>query len=286
MKRAALVIIALLFCYSCSGSDGKTITVGTFNVEWLGDGNDDKFIRSEDDYRNIAELIDKLGVDVLALQEIENRQALDRIMKYLPDFSSAVSEPYGDQSLACIYKKGMGLSVEYVGDYAPLSVSGKMRGGMVMKVTKGKTSFLMMIVHFKATSSKIYTAEENREALAIRYRQAMLASLWADSVMKNGREKELMIAGDFNDYKKPVTDSSNTLLPLCVNKKLVMLTQGLQSCRYKNRKTIDHIFVSKKLKERVLPHSLRTYDFNLTIGENEARKISDHCPVLVELKTD
>jgi hypothetical protein len=118
-KTAYIILLIFAFC-SCTNSDSKTITIGTFNIEWLGDGIDDKNPRDEEDYKNIAYVIKESEADILALQEIENITALNKIMNYLPDYNYYITDASGDQQLACIYKKSV--KVDKIGDYSPLAL--------------------------------------------------------------------------------------------------------------------------------------------------------------------
>ena len=104
-----LVFIFLIVLLSCSKekeqvivSDG-TLTVGTFNLEWLGDGVRDRNDRAESDYKNIAEIIIKTKADILAVQEIENPAALMKVIRYLPNYSFYVGRGGAQQNLGFIF---------------------------------------------------------------------------------------------------------------------------------------------------------------------------------------
>lgn len=282
-KTASILFLIFAFC-SCSNSDSKTITIGTFNIEWLGDGIDDKNPRDEEDFKNIAYVIRETEADILALQEIENKAALERILAYLPDYSYHLTDISGDQQLACLYKKS--LIVDEIGEYTPLAFDTRLKPGLVLQLKKGKAIIPVLIVHFKATSTRLFTDDEITIARNLRYRQAMAVNHWADSVMNKAMRKELIILGDFNDYIKSTEDSTNTLLPLTSNKNLIFVTKLLNSCKYKKLKSIDHIVVSKALKRKLRTNSTRMFDFKLILPDSKTSKISDHCPVLLELTID
>ena len=55
LVASAAISVALVGCQSARVQDPNIVTIGTFNIEWLGDGNDDLKPRGEDDYRLIAE---------------------------------------------------------------------------------------------------------------------------------------------------------------------------------------------------------------------------------------
>lgn len=278
-----ILAISVLFC-SCSVSDSKTVTIGTFNIEWLGDGINDKKPRSEADYINIADVIKQTKAGLLVLQEIENETALKKILNYLPGYSYFISKAPGDQKLACIYRDDAKLNIEYIGDYFLLAFDQRLKPGMLLQIKINKKTIPVLALHLKSTSARLFTEEENREARILRYRQAIAVNRWADSVIMKAKQKELIILGDFNDYIKPAEDSPNTLLPLSANKNLVFLTKGMKSCKYLKQYTIDNIIVSKEMAKIAAKNSVRMYDINMTVKESQVNGISDHCPVLFDLE--
>jgi len=44
--------------------------------------------------------------------------------------------------------------------------------------------------------------------------------------------------------------------------------------------SIDHILISTSAGTRYLDNSVRMYDFNSSLPDEAAGKVSDHCPVL------
>jgi endonuclease/exonuclease/phosphatase family metal-dependent hydrolase len=55
--------------------------IATWNIYWLGDRTGTKWVRTKDDEQLIAEVIKKVSPDVLALEEIVDPIAMDRILK-------------------------------------------------------------------------------------------------------------------------------------------------------------------------------------------------------------
>ncbi len=76
-------------------------------MEWLGDGTRIEYDRTEEDYKNIANIILDMEADIIGLQEIENENALLRILKYLPDNKSYISSGGNQQKLAIISKSNI-----------------------------------------------------------------------------------------------------------------------------------------------------------------------------------
>ncbi|MER3329700.1 MAG: hypothetical protein RIF34_09000, partial [Candidatus Kapaibacterium sp.] len=60
------------------------------------------------------------------------------------------------------------------------------------------------------------------------------------------------------------------------------LTSDMMSCKYSIWKSIDHIIVSKSMKNRAKNSSLTMIDINTMFPDSKVKNISDHCPVIVQ----
>lgn len=71
--QVAVLLGCVVAAYSgCSATQTstRTVTIGTFNIEWLGDGIEpEQKPRAEEDYAAIAQLIAQSNADVLAVQK-------------------------------------------------------------------------------------------------------------------------------------------------------------------------------------------------------------------------
>lgn len=282
MKRLLLLFtsISLLLFSACSDkitiNKDKTVIVGTFNLEWFGDGVNDRNPRTENDYKNIADIIKQTGIEVLGVEEVENGAALERLIKYLPDYSFYVGKEGRIQNVGVLFKKSV--SVQYVGEYMPMAIErGRNRPGLVLNVKKGNFDWTMMVVHFKSTSRYDDTPEKKEESIQVRKLQADILKNWADSVVTYSKEKDIIIVGDFNDA--PLRRKYESLDNLYADTNLKFLTDKMNSCKFKNSYTIDQIVVSKSALNRFVPNSESMFDFNSTLKPEDAKKISDHCPV-------
>ncbi len=282
-KKLLLIIAAIsIVAASCStlsvrepcGDD--CVSIGTFNIEWLGDGIDDNKPRTDDEYKRIAEVIKDTKFEVIGLQEIENAEALDKIIKYLPGYKYHISSGYAKQNVAVLFKDNIDL--QYVGDYAPIAVKdGRTRPGMFLKARKGNFDWYMMVVHFKATSRYDDTPEKREESIVLRSRQAAALSNWVDSVLTHDAEQDLILVGDFNDF--PNRQGGSALTALLENSNVEFLTKDVKGCKYREWFVIDQIVISNSAKKRLLKNSLFMNDFYSKYKKEEAAQISDHCPI-------
>jgi len=134
-----------------------------------------------------------------------------------------------------------------------------------------------MVVHLKSTSRYDDTPEKRQLSFDLRKAQAEVLSKWVDSLVDNSEEHDVFIVGDFND--NPRRDDL-VIAPLSMNKNAVFLTWDMQSCRNKMWDMIDHIVITKSIKNRYLDGSVHSYNFFSTLTDKAAEGISDHCPVM------
>jgi endonuclease/exonuclease/phosphatase family metal-dependent hydrolase len=285
-----LICSILIILTSCSKEDQKKfgasvtdtfkfnkefITIGTFNLEWFGDGINDRIDRTDDDLRNYAKIIKDLDVDILGVQEIENDVALNKLVNnYLKGYSYYIGKEGGNQKIAVLYKKG--LNVKYLGEYYPLMVvNRRTKPGLLVNIKAGNFDFNLMVVHLKSSSHWDNTPEKMANSFGTRESQAQVLATWCDSVVSDKNEQDIIVVGDFNDT--PRRTKNNSLYPL---DNYHFLTENLRSCRFKNAYTIDHILVSSSASDRFIKNSEFMYDVSSTFSKEESKGLSDHCPVI------
>lgn len=276
-------ISALFFAFSCSTNkfyysetDKETVCIGSFNLEWLGDGINDQKPRTSADYMKYAEIIANSGMEVIGVQEVENPAAIKKIMKYLPDYKYILGNKGSIQNVGIIYKNTV--VVESLGEYTPLKVEpASTRPGLIAKCKKGNFDWIIMVVHLKSTSRYDDTPEKRQASFEYRNEQAKVLSSWVDSLVDNSDEHDIFIVGDFND--NPRRDDK-VIAPLSMNSNVVFLTWDMQSCKNKMWDMIDHIVITKSIKNRYLDGSVHAYNFFSTLTEIAAEGLSDHCPVM------
>lgn len=280
-----LILLVIFGCGRCTQDKSSTqtqttntkeIIVGTFNIEWLGDGISDRKERTEQDYKNIAKIIEDSQCDLIGVQEVENINAIARVGKYLPNYSFYITRDDAPQKVGVLFRKD--IKVRYISDYTPLEVEDRRtRPGLVVAVQKGNFDFLALVVHLKATSHYDNTPEKLEDSRNLRTRQAEVVSHWIDSILTIGQEQDLFVVGDFNDT--PLRKKFNTLMPLISNSNVIFLTEQLKSCKLQNAYVIDHILVTKSILDRYIANSVNIYNTYQIFSKEIAEKISDHCLV-------
>ena len=275
MRTLLLVITSLILLTSC-GSNNE-ITIGTFNIAWLGDGLDDKEPRTKDDIRNINQVITAINADILALQEIENSKAIQNIvdtMKYNIFISSYPKE----QKTALIISKKIQVLNTYQLDAISLG-NEDLRPGLVAYCKHNGYDFFVGSFHFKSTSRYDDTPFKKSRSFDIRKEQSLILVDEIKKLILDKKDEDVILLGDFND--NPSKNNSN--ITALENDEFDFLTSDMMSCKYSIWKSIDHIIVSKPIKNKVVASTLAMIDINTMFDENEAKKVSDHCPIIVKI---
>ena len=257
------------------GKEGKpkTATIGTFNIEWLG-----QKVRSEDDYKQIAQVIKDSGASVLGVEEIADIEGLKSVMKHLPDHGYILGKS-GNQMVGMIFDKNRAKydakSIQVLDEVTlgnphmrpPLSVD--------MKVDNYDFNFTVM--HLKAGF--------NERSIGIREQQAGKMNQWIQERQSKSKDKDMIIVGDYNDF-----NNSPTLNGIDKGNPVDYATDEAGKGFYTNiryKSIIDHAALSNApggASEDYVKGSLRTIDEKKY--PNYTHSISDHKPVFFDIRTD
>jgi endonuclease/exonuclease/phosphatase family metal-dependent hydrolase len=289
----ALCMLLAGIGWSCSRSDSSSsdaITLGTFNMEWLGDASsDDRKPRTDADIALLASIVRDTDADVLAVQEIENDQALKRLLDVLPEYRAVLGVGGGKQHVGVLYRSSVSVQrveerwlwTETKDTVSEKAKPNPTRGGLVLRSAAGNVRWTMMVIHLKSTSRADSTPELVARSRLIRQAQSAAVRLWTDSVMQRG--EYAIVVGDFNDSPER---KRSTLDTLANAPNLTFVTGGLPSCAYAGLTGIDHIVVSPSLQKRVVAGTLHTVNFRAELPEPLAKRVSDHCPVVVRISVN
>lgn len=275
MRTLLLVITSLILLTSC-GSNNE-ITIGTFNIAWLGDGLDDKEPRTKDDIRNINQVITAINADILALQEIENSKAIQNIVD-TTKYNLFISSFPKEQKTALIISKKIQVLNTYQLDAISLG-NEDLRPGLVAYCKHNGYDFFVGSFHFKSTSRYDDTPFKKSRSFDIRKEQSLILVDEIKKLILDKKDEDVILLGDFND--NPSKNNSN--ITALENDEFDFLTSDMMSCKYSIWKSIDHIIVSKPIKNKVVASTLAMIDINTMFDENEAKKVSDHCPIIVKI---
>lgn len=271
---------------------GSTITLGTFNIEWLRDYY--KY-RNTTDYDMVAQLLTELSPTVMGLQEIDGEGAMELLQDHgLPERYAWEVGSAGDTLRTVILydTEQVSLRGQRMVDISPdgfrdLNVA-------ELTVTETGEAFVFGTVHLASEydSDNTRTRAEEVEALHA-WLQDDLASTFPDGAPR------FAIVGDYNDTFAGVDSSIDTLQPLEDDPDLVFATENTATYTYINQRSkIDHIVLDQDLAARwlgaedsetgceVFAHDGIAPYSNYDGGYEDTQNISDHRPVLVELAVE
>ncbi len=282
LSTLIIIIVVLQPLFGCTKPipDQNPLSIATFNIAWLGDGvGNENVPRTKDEYKLIADIINETSADIIALQEIENMQALNQLLVYIPEYTAVLGTNGKSQNVGFMYKKS--LNVESLGEYQPIAVDpSRNRPGYVVKVHKGNFDCYIMSVHFKSTSRFDSTDELRIASRMMRREQSQKAVLWIDSIKSNNIDQDIFIVGDLNDF--PKREKEPTLQALTSSPDITFLTSDMKSCKFQNFYVIDHIIASKSAYNRFIKGSERIIDIYSMHSKEVVDKISDHCPIVMQ----
>lgn len=266
-----LLIVLTISFFSCK--EKKLINIGTFNIQWLGDGIEDNITRTDADYGRIAGIIDNSEADIICLQEIENSGSLELLTNHLNGFQYYITN-YGEkQNLGVLYKNDLNLDNFKI--YDKLKINDDTRPGLVFDYHYNNSVITFLVVHLKSTSRYDSTAELKNLSYKYRAAQSIIIERFIDSL--SFINKKFIITGDFNDNP---FKSNSQIKNLHQNINITFLTSGFKSVKNPMWMNIDHIIISNSLLENYLNGSNRIYNFGNSILEKYLNKISDHYPVI------
>ena len=290
---------------SARKESGIRIKVATFNLKFFGDNdksnNEDfgkfgKNLREPDD-RLMEKIVDLIkNVDILAVQEIENKEAISRLVDYMNKrFKNSKYKFY-------IYAKRS--SCQNVG---LIWNSKRLNGWRGYKFEKSfnvvdktedrdiRFSRTPIYNHFEANGVKFTVVAVHLKAKGIsedggkREKEAKKLSEWIDYQNKKEGNEHLILIGDFNDrYRKNLEDTDlDPLIEADQSGKIKFLTKNFDETEfysnfgeYKGKiynEIIDHIIIAKTMEEQYDDDSCK-----IIMHNNDS--ISDHNPVIAEFE--
>jgi|TARA_B100000315_G_scaffold236302_1_gene251975 exonuclease III len=269
-------------------------TLATWNMSWLNSTNNSgNAPRKDSDYEALQKYAKRLNADVIAVQEIADEKALERVFGKKGDkfvFHLSEKSPSIQQTGFVIRK---GIAFKRLDDFSQLDVTGRLRHGTVIQLPVSGQNVVIMSVHLK---SGCFSGKEDRkptkfETCVKMYRQVVVLEKWIDRMAKG--DQPYIILGDFNrrlaltgDLVWPVIDDGKP-----TNADLENVTRGRKpSCWPDFIDYIDHIIVDPRAKNLVDFSSFKEISYE-AVDKRKVKKgprttyyPSDHCPISVKLK--
>lgn len=230
------------------------------------------------DYHRIRCYVRLFDPDILAVQEVDGEAALSRVVD-TDVYDLHVTSGGGRQNTGFAYKKG--LTVMEQDAVATLGVSQGLREGARIDVTHNGQTLELLAVHLK---SGCFSNSHSGSACTTLSAQVPELEEWIDEAAAGPRP--FVVLGDFNRRFNEPGDLVWTNLddgdpP---NAELLTATENMPiSCRDNEFTTfIDHVVLDRRATEWFELSSFRHLTYRQA-DEEDWDKISDHCPVIVDL---
>ncbi|MEZ9543280.1 MULTISPECIES: endonuclease/exonuclease/phosphatase family protein [unclassified Vibrio] len=283
----------MLGCLLSSQTFAEPLTISSWNIEWLSTNEAvNKFSdkRDQADFDKLATYFQSLDADVVAFQEVDNVNAIQRVAgdQYKILMSDrALSKNSNrqfkevNQYTGFAVRKGVALT-----DYAdfPLETTSnsKLRFASYIVVETNFKPIHMLSVHLKAGCSGAY--KSNRDCSRLK-EQAQQLNKWIKQRERNN--EDYAILGDFNhnlaysrDWMwKELSQYTDALLATRKTRADCKVRSNRNNYRtHQFRSVIDHIVVSESLNAS--PAKQKVFETQDVLDY----KLSDHCPVSTTIK--
>lgn len=221
-----------------------------------------------------AREIARLDADVVAIQEVADADAFQRLADALPEHEGLLAEPGWYTGVGLLFRRGLVRPLEVESLFTDDS-SAFPRPALRLKASVGSRVLTFIVVHLKA---QVDAASQARRRAACKKLEALIDTRPGE---------EIVVLGDFNDRVEdaPLENVFTPFLSDPAN--YVLLTQALaEQGAYSYvafRSLIDHIVVTDEvLARRKVPETfIPRLDLEL---EDYRSVLSDHLPVVSRLR--
>ena len=295
LKSAPTVCLCLFFFFE---SIAQEIRFASWNIEHLAEENGAGCVpRHDSDYVKLKIFALSLNADVIALQEVENIEAVARVFPRhnwnIILSERAASKTYScrnsgfestQQRVAIVIRKD--LNYKSLGSFEELGLDREgLRYGVQIRIFGEKDSVDVMAIHLKSGCFVDDFSSSERSSCKVLEKQVPVLDQWIENNVLN--RQKFVLLGDFNHRLANEHNKMWNILsemngaPLEIRNSM----QNLTGCHPRYPAPIDHILMGplvyglKKAGSEAVhyfPHNSKE------MGEDDM--LSDHCPISVVLK--
>jgi endonuclease/exonuclease/phosphatase family metal-dependent hydrolase len=261
------------------GPQLRALRIASWNLDWLNRKNRHGPVqRGDADYERLRRQAQRLGADVVAVQEVDGQEALRRVFDEA-EYDYHVTSQRDVQRAGFAFRKG--LAVERHPDLEALNVGG-VRTGADLTLRVNGQDLRLLSVHLKSDcfSAPLHSAKASCVKLAL---QLPVLERWIDE--RAAAAEPFLVLGDFN-RRLNATDEFYAELddgePPTAD--LTLLSDGYRSKCWggKYPELIDHMLLSRDALPWLKPGSFSQLEYEPAEARFQAG-LSDHCPISVVL---
>lgn len=283
----------------------KSLTLTTWNLNWLaedkprGKPRSSIPLRKPSDFQAMAEIINAISPDVVAFQEVANRQSISKVIplsKYQIEFSNRKdtnNDEIWPQFVGFAIRKE--LAYQRHPDLHQLDIWGNqyLRYGIDISLyPDGKNELRLLAVHLK---SGCYSNRHRNKNCTVLKKQFEVLKNWI--AKRQEQQQSFIILGDFNRRLANKGDNFWKKLTAGLSPDPILATKGITSqCRsqvYNKRKRtwevrqypgfIDHFILDSRIHKNDITE-VNFSEYLYTEQQLKQYQLSDHCPQSIMLK--
>jgi endonuclease/exonuclease/phosphatase family metal-dependent hydrolase len=266
------------------------LKVGTWNLEFLGaDGNfrNNLPLRTDEDIAAIGKKVVELGVAVLAVQEINDEQALQKVAAGAgPSWACFVGTSGGwddgktGQRLGCLYDRAAvdllaaGELLDLPRTFEGLPIFHRVPVTACFRHRASGCDFRIVTVHLKAGQKKEDEQKRRGEAQAL--------AGWLDALVATaGEDGDVILLGDFNSS---YGGEAERLFEQSGNRRYLEPSAPTPTIMH-FADPIDQVVVDQRCAELVASSFRCDNDFDGMAKDAWRQRYSDHFPVVITLQS-
>ena len=290
----ASILISLLAPYLSA----QEVRVASWNIEHLAEHNKVGCVpRSTLDYEKLRNFSELLNADVIALQEVENTAAVERVFPksewniVLSDRPNSMTyrcrgndQESTQQRVAVVLRKGIKYQINKSFRELGLEMEG-LRYGVVVEVFGDRDTINLMAVHLKSGCFVDDYSTSKLRACEVLETQIETLDDWIENSIREN--KKFIVLGDFNSrltvensmFWNKLVNMDN--MPIGIQNGM----QNLTGCHPRYPDLIDHIILGPETSKLQIQNSQMVHFYSST-GRHMAEEdmLSDHCPVSLVLR--
>ena len=288
------LVIIIGSTVALSASYAREIKIASWNLSNLEaktnwqECENDKYTPCREDrhYNKLAEYARDLDADVIALQEVNGKPAIQRILPK-DKYSFYFSRRHNNQKTGFAVRKNKDIKVTQHDDLTALNIDHNKRPGGQRHATDitievDGIAIRLLSVHLKSSCHNAPLTSRKFDCMVLSKQVPVLKS-WITARTK--RKVPFAILGDFNrrfedERNKGYNEKESMWKIINSGNNLNQITMGRKpTCWGIFPSFIDHILLDDRAKRWLKPNSFSHMKFT---GENNRKnrsKISDHCPI-------
>ena len=285
IHRLAFLLLLNIFIFSqdledLSFGDDNSLDIATWNIEWFPKNG-------EATVEYVAQILGQLNLDILAIQEVDDRDMFDQIFNGLTNYTGYYESAWF-AGLAYIYRTDL-VQVNSIYEIYTTSPywNAFPRSPMVMDMSFMGENYFIINNHFKCCGDGNLDMNDNGDEEKRRYDAVNLLKEYIDTYLPN---EKVIVLGDLNDdiAESPQNNVFQNVLNDTLNFVFVdySIANGNSSdWSYPSWPShLDHILITNELFDELENSDVLTIkiDEYLEGGWNEYdSNISDHRPVAI-----